>query len=166
MKQNLTSSTELQDRLKPLRDDVRQLGAILGDTIRRFEGEDAFVNVETFRQLCKGSHEGSRKEIEPISQLADKLDLEAATKVIKAFMTYFDLINIAEQNHRLRRRALNEFNHLGSVPADSLPGLTERLLAGGTDGNMLADVVKKLDIQIVFTAHPTEITRRTVLLKQ
>jgi phosphoenolpyruvate carboxylase len=166
MKQDLTSSAQLIDRHKPLRDDVRQLGSILGDTIRRFEGEDAFANVETFRQLCKGLHEGSRKETEAIFQLADRLDLESATKVIKAFMTYFDLINIAEQNHRLRRRAQTEYLHPSAIPSDSLPGLVERLFANGCDDSLLESVVRQLDIQIVFTAHPTEITRRTVLLKQ
>ena len=166
MMAEIKAPLDLQDRLKPLRDDVRQLGSILGETIKRFDGEEAFVNVETFRQLSKGLHEGTLKETGAIFQLADSLDLKSTIRVIKAFMTYFDLINIAEQNHRLRRRAENEFAHPNSVPEDSLPGLVDRLFHQGCRSEALCEVLEQLDIQVVFTAHPTEITRRTVLLKQ
>lgn len=166
METGQTLSGTSQDRLKPLRDDVRELGSILGNTIRRFEGETIFRHVEAFRQLCKSRHDSSPEQIESVLQLANQLDLTGATKVIKSFMTYFDLINIAEQNHRLRRRALSEYANQNGHPIDSLSGLFEKLLADGYASSAIADSIKALDIQVVFTAHPTEITRRTVLIKQ
>jgi len=157
---------ELIERNKPLRDDIRMLGKLLGDTIRRLDGDAVYNAVEQFRYLCKKQSPG-----EPISkELSDLiygLDSETAAKVIKAFLTYFDLINIAEQNHRLRRRAQRET----ADPRAAAPGSLEDFFGSADnpdDGTPPAvlDVLQHLDIEMVFTAHPTEITRRTVLLKQ
>lgn len=152
-------SQEHQERIKPLRDDVRMLGHILGNTIKRFEGEKVFSYVEEFRSLFKRIHrEGDLSCRERIEELVASLSLDEAGKVAKAFLTYFDLINIAEQNHRRRRRAQKAQAH--ELEVDSLAALLESAKADNIA------LLNNLDIQIVFTAHPTEITRRTVLLKQ
>lgn len=154
---------ELIERNKPLRDDIRMLGKLLGDTIRRLDGDEVFEAVERFRHLCKEQQPGEPVSRE-LSDLINGLDLKTAGKVIKAFLTYFDLINIAEQNHRLRRRAQRE-----SANADAAaPGSLAALFGAGDaqSAPSLLAALDGLDIQIVFTAHPTEITRRTVLLKQ
>lgn len=153
---------------KPLRDDVRHLGAILGETIRRLEGDFVFETVEKFRTLCKTVHE-DRTDLVAAKQLFDlieSIDFETARKVIKAFLCYFDLINIAEQHHRLRRRAQHESQKGESPQPDSLEELFERLHLDDKKRSVLLEQVASLDVQVVFTAHPTEITRRTVLLKQ
>ncbi|MDR3612064.1 MAG: phosphoenolpyruvate carboxylase [Candidatus Obscuribacterales bacterium] len=158
-----------EERLKPLRDDVRELGQILGDTIKRFEGEGIFNYVEQFRKSFRSLHAGTQTSAQPVLQLAESLDLEQSMKVVKSFVTYFDLINIAEQNHRLRRRAIQEDIQPDDVPDDSLPACLKRLTERNKSDQGLAPigaVLDNLDIQVVFTAHPTEITRRTVLLKQ
>ncbi|MBS1991730.1 MAG: phosphoenolpyruvate carboxylase [Cyanobacteria bacterium SZAS LIN-3] len=163
----LTASNDedLMSRIKPLRDDVRMLGYILGDTIKRFEGEEIFACVEELRALSKALHrqkdESARAKI---TALLNKLDLAASTKVVKAFLTYFDIINIAEQNHRLRRSAIRDSqkDHR-ALPEDSLEELCS---ANSVKPEALLPVLDNLDIEVVFTAHPTEITRRTVLLKQ
>jgi phosphoenolpyruvate carboxylase len=160
------SVADSENRLQPLRDDVRELGAILGNTIKRFEGDEIFDYVEQFRKFFRALHAGEIDDITPILQLAETLDLETSVKIIKSFVTYFDLINIAEQNHRLRRRALNENKLADTTPPDSLPASVERLVASGVTPKNILDVLSQLDIEVVFTAHPTEITRRTVLLKQ
>jgi phosphoenolpyruvate carboxylase len=160
------AANTLEDRQKPLRDDVRELGAILGDTMKKFDGNQLFEYVEQFRKLTRSIHGGNEKDILAVTELANGLEYPIATKVVKSFMTYFDLINIAEQNHRLRRRAQNEFADSDKPTTDSLPALLERLKASGINDTKIRDVIKKLDIEVVFTAHPTEITRRTVLLKQ
>ncbi|MBU6454882.1 MAG: phosphoenolpyruvate carboxylase [Cyanobacteria bacterium REEB67] len=155
---------DLMARIKPLRDDVRMLGHILGDTIKKFEGEEIFAYVEQLRALFKALHrDGDESARAKIPALLAGLDLPSATKVIKAFLTYFDIINIAEQNHRLRRRALSDSQKDAPFAADSLAKLCAEVDA--TPENLYS-VLSNLDIEIVFTAHPTEITRRTVLLKQ
>lgn len=177
-KQQDQQQWELIEANRPLRDDVRQLGEILGDTIRRIDGEDVYQAVERFRQLCKQIHlqermDDARREL---TELIRSVDFETGCKVIKAFVCYFDLINIAEQNHRYRRRAQHESGmdgdsagagRRGARPQpDSVRDLVERLRRANVSADSIGRTLDQLDIQIVFTAHPTEITRRTVLLKQ
>ncbi len=161
----MKSEMKVEDRSRPLRDDIKQLGALLGETIKRMEGENVFTQVEDLRQLCKSiRQDGSRTE--ELTKLIDALDLPTAERVIKAFLTYFDLINIAEQHHRARRRAQIDSENRSSQKPDSLGGVFQRLEARDTPAEQLLETLLSLDIQVVFTAHPTEITRRTVLLKQ
>ncbi len=154
---SLRQSKDLMARIKPLRDDVRMLGFILGDTIKHFEGEEIFACVEELRSLFKALHRDKDESVRAkIPALLDKLDLASSTKVVKAFLTYFDIINIAEQNHRLRRRALSDSQGgEENFPEDSLANLCSEVTAGP---EALLQVLNNLDIEVVFTAHPTEIT--------
>ena len=153
---------------RPLRDDVRLLGELLGETIRRIEGDEVYNAVETFRTLCKQIHHGESvtEAKAALDALISAVDFETGCKVIKAFVCYFDLINIAEQNHRYRRRAQHESGESPKPQPDSINELVGRLRSAKVSEEMIAETLTKLDVQIVFTAHPTEITRRTVLLKQ
>lgn len=173
----LENKTDLTERMKPLRDDVKHLGYILGDTIKELEGEAVLNKVEKFRRICKELHKleesgEANGEVEKLSkelnQLIESTDSKEAEKIIKAFLCYFDLINIAEQYHRLRRKAQIESQEVGpeSKKTDSIDYLLSEYSADRESKEMLFDVLTNLDIQIVFTAHPTEITRRTILLKQ
>src|SRR5580658_4421928 len=106
---NLDNSTDFVSRSRALRHDVRSLGFILGDTIKRFEGEEIFQHVERLRTLFKRIHSQADEDARiEVSKIIEQLDLDSAAKIIKAFLTYFDIINIAEQNHRLRRLAERE----------------------------------------------------------
>ena len=173
--------SDLMQRLRPLRDDVRRLGVILGETIKRFEGESVYEAVETLRALFKKIHRlrlSGQAESEEMLALKEELrnhieslSLKDSAAVIKAFLTYFDIINIAEQNHRLRRRTQADEDRLssseqgrGRFESESLEELFERLQ--NQPREKLSALLQKLNIEVVFTAHPTEITRRTVLLKQ
>lgn len=161
----MKSEVKVEDRSKPLRDDVKQLGAILGETIRRLEGDNVYTSVEDLRQLCKSLRQDDSRA-EELRELIDSLDLPTAERVIKAFLTYFDVINIAEQHHRARRRAQFD-SEPGMAPKDdSMAGVFQRLSNKSLPLKHLLETLLTLDIQVVFTAHPTEITRRTVLLKQ
>jgi phosphoenolpyruvate carboxylase len=153
---------------RPLRDDVRRLGELLGETIRRIEGEDVYQAVEQFRRLCKQIHHGENVEQAKteLNKLIAGVDFMTGCKVIKAFVCYFDLINIAEQNHRYRRRAQHESGESAKPQPDSINESVQRLHDKGISKEAITEALNHLDIQIVFTAHPTEITRRTVLLKQ
>ena len=169
-----TTTDPLSERNKPLREDIRILGSVLGETIKRFEGENVFEMVENIRRACKALHRhqddqsdsaSSQTILEDLKAQLEALDSHTAGRIIRAFLCYFDLVNIAEQHHRLRRRARREFEEHVAAP-DSLADLFQRLTATTHSAQTLLDVIQSLDIQVVFTAHPTEITRRTVLLKQ
>lgn len=158
---------ELVERNKPLRDDVRMLGKLLGDTIRRLDGEEVFQAVESFRNLCKDLHrEHSDEAKRELLNLIDQLDDDVATKVIRAFLTYFDLINIAEQIHRMRLQATQMSAKERPYQTDSIAELFHRISKSSLTTEDVANTLRRLDIEIVFTAHPTEVVRRTVLLKQ
>lgn len=155
---------ELVEKNRPLRDDIRYLGRLLGDTIRRIDGEDVFEKVEQFRKLCKELHNSKDLALKKeLAALIESIDFATGTKVIKAFLTYFDLINIAEQHHRLRRRSEMESRDHSPAQEDSLQSVYKQ---SESDPEILKSALENMDIQVVFTAHPTEITRRTVFLKQ
>jgi len=167
MSSSSVSKAITDDRDRPLREDVRLLGSLLGDTIRRFEGDALFDVVERFRLLSKSIHNTPTAELKKeLSDLVESLDAETAGKVIKAFLTYFDLINIAEQNHRVRRRTQREHETNDRPEPDSLTSVFDRMENNQDGKSRLHKVISQLDVQVVFTAHPTEITRRTVLIKQ
>ncbi len=179
MEKTIAERKALEDRNKPLREDVKALGVLLGETIKDLEGAEVLELVEAFRKLCKAIHADpttgdsklrEAKSLEELklelSELIDKVDLNTSAKIIKAFLCYFDLINIAEQNHRLRRKAQRESAEPNAIQPESLDSLFESLRKSGVSSKSLAETLANLDIEVVFTAHPTEITRRTVLLKQ
>lgn len=163
----MVTSQQLE-KTKPLREDVRMLGSLLGATIRRLEGEEVYEIVERLRKLSKAINREGAEHLRPeMIEVINGLDVPTATKVVKAFLIYFDLINIAEQNHRIRRIAQHETLEGHKTQADSCAELFERVKSSnGKSNEQLLEVLTNLDIEVVFTAHPTEITRRTVLLKQ
>ena len=167
MSSSSASKAKTDDRDRPLREDVRLLGSLLGDTIRRFEGDQLFDIVERFRLLSKAIHSQPTDELKKeLAELVESLDAENAGKVIKAFLTYFDLINFAEQNHRVRRRTQREHETNDRPEPDSLTAVFHRMENSEAGKDKLQRAISQLDVQVVFTAHPTEITRRTVLMKQ
>ncbi|HNN63986.1 MAG TPA: phosphoenolpyruvate carboxylase, partial [Candidatus Obscuribacter sp.] len=162
----VTTGEDLLARIKPLRDDVRELGFVLGDTIKRFEGETVFAYVEKLRALFKQIHKDKAAGLDTASlqaelvQLIEAMPLSESACVIKAFLTYFDIINIAEQNHRLRRRALRDQKQAQeSLPSLEPGSLSEVFAELGQEDyrSELEQLLKSLDIEVVFTAHPTEI---------
>jgi phosphoenolpyruvate carboxylase len=146
-----------------LRDDVRELGAIVGEVIAEQCGEAVFDAVEQIRRAAILQREtGERGDLRA---LLDSLDTAAATDVIRGFSSYFQVVNIAERVHRIRRRRawLRDQRQLRS---DSLEAAMRLLAEHRPDP---ADAKAFLDgmlIEPVFTAHPTEPTRRTILQKQ
>jgi phosphoenolpyruvate carboxylase len=156
-------SDELQIHL---RDNIRLLGSILGDTIRSQVGENLYNIVEEIRDLAIGSHASNdwTKLVELMGQLSD----DELVPVARAFSHFLNYANIAEQHHQVscgREQLRNE----GLIDNHPLPGsLTEllpRLLAKGVTGDGLYDAVTTMQVELVLTAHPTEITRRTLRRK-
>lgn len=149
-----------QEATRPLREDIRFLGGILGDTIRDHEGPEVFdlierVRIEAFRVR--------REEVER-SAVADMLDgtpTEVAIPLIRAFSYFVLLANLAEDIQRDRRRAAHV--SAGEPPQDSsLAATYAKLDAAALDGATVADLLTDALVSPVITAHPTETRRRTV----
>ena len=154
-----------EDKDQALRDDVRMLGAMLGDLIREQSGDALFEFVESARLRAIRRREGNEKPGEELSELVGGLDSDQALQVIRSFSTYFQMVNTAEKVHRIRRRR----EYLRDVVHFQPGGLEDtfiKLKAAGFDAAGLRDLLGSLSIQPVFTAHPTEPTRRTILRKE
>jgi phosphoenolpyruvate carboxylase len=149
-----------QDATRPLRDDIRFLGGVLGDTIRDHEGPEVFdlierVRIEAFRVR--------REEVErsAVAEMLDGVDIAVALPLIRAFSYFVLLANLAEDIQRDRRRVVHEA--AGEPPQDSSLAATYRKLdAAALDGAEVADLLADALVSPVITAHPTETRRRTV----
>src|SRR5919199_1350877 len=142
-----------------LRDDVRMLGELLGETLRVRGGDRLFETVERVRALAK-------RDAHALPDVLREMPVEAAVPVARAFSHFLTLANIAEQHHRIRRR--REYQRAGSPRprAGSCDEPFARLIRGGVSADALHAAVMRLRIELVLTAHPTEITRRTLVHKQ
>ena len=150
------------DPHKLLRDDVRLLGELLGDVLRRHEGEIVYQTVERVRGVAKDVRAGSGT----FQSLADELasmDVDLALPVARAFAHFLNLANIAEQHHRIRRRREYQRDPNARPQRASCDESFGRLRAAGISAERLYDAVTALRVELVFTAHPTEIARRTVV---
>ena len=154
-----------EDKDQALRDDVRMLGAMLGDLIREQSGDALYEFVERARLSAIRRREGNEKPGEVLAELVSGLDADEALQVTRSFSTYFQMVNTAEKVHRIRRRR----EYLRDVVHYQPGGLEDTLIklkASGLDANGLEDLLDSLSIEPVFTAHPTEPTRRTILRKE
>ena len=160
-RQDITFETKDQ----PLRDDVRILGTLVGDLLRDQGGPDLFELVENARLRSIRRREDNERPGEGLAELVSDLDLPLAMEVIRAFSTYFQMVNTAEKVHRIRRRReyLQEY---GQYQPGGLEETLVKLKAAGLDLDALMSLLNSLRIEPVFTAHPTEPTRRTILRKE
>ncbi|WP_422911510.1 phosphoenolpyruvate carboxylase [Pseudomonas sp. MAC6] len=145
-----------------LREDVHQLGELLGNTISLQHGAAFLDKIERIRKGAKASRRGSQEGAEQLSATLNQLDDDELLPVARAFNQFLNLANIAEQYHRVRRRAPDEPEPFED---NILADLLQRLSAHGHKGEALARQVGRLDIELVLTAHPTEVARRTLIQK-
>ena len=137
--------------------DVRLLGTILGTVLVEQEGEWLVEVVERVRRLARAARQsGGVAATEAVRDITD----ERQALVVRAFALYFQLANIAEQQHRIRRR--REDAHAGRVARDSLERAFE--LLADVPEDELQRRARDVSVRLVLTAHPTEASRRTVLL--
>ncbi len=164
-----------QSKDAPLRADIHRLGDLLGETLRRFGGERLFEIEEDVRALCKrlrgaqasgkSAGEGAAGAERELKRLLRRLSLDETIGVIRAFSVYFQLVNIAEQYHRIRRKRFYELRTPDQPQRGSLAETLRRLRGDFSDPKLLQRVVDRLEIMPVMTAHPTEAARRTLLEK-
>lgn len=157
------------DTDRQLRMTVRQLGNLLGETIVEQEGQAIFDLVEELRSLTRAQRHGDPDAGPQIERLASRLvnDLDSTLGVLKAFTTYFQLVNLAEEQQRvrvIRQRAARAEEKRRHMP-ETISAAVTSLRAAGTPVDEMRRLLDDLLIKPVFTAHPTEAKRRTILLK-
>ena len=151
------------DPHKPLRDDVRLLGELLGETLRRQEGQPLFERVERVRTLAKRTRSASLDDgFEALSGELRAMPVDAALPIARSFAHFLNLANVAEQQHRVRRRRAYQRDPRARPQPASIEETIPRLLSSGVSPNKLYDAVMSLGIELVVTAHPTEIMRRSL----
>jgi phosphoenolpyruvate carboxylase len=150
---------------KPLRDDVRLLGELLGETLRRQESHALFETVERVRGLSKSARAGNTADFDALNEVLERMPVQEALPVARAFAHFLTLANIAEQHHRIRRRRVYERDPDAQPQVGSCDETFGRLRRAGVPPETLHQAVAGLQVELVFTAHPTEVTRRTLMQK-
>ena len=147
----------------PLRANVRLLGEILGRVLTEQEGEDVYRLEERIRLLARLGRRGDSGAERALSETIAALDVETQAVVLRAFTVYFHLANIAEQHHRVRRR--REHEREGGTPRESLAEALALLERDGVAPDDVAAAARRVTVELVLTAHPTEALPRTILEK-
>lgn len=141
-----------------LRRDIRRLGELLGETLVRQESQGLLDQVENVRQLTKAAQRGDESATRELAKSLSTVDLQHAMLLVRSFATYFHLANIAEQVDRAA--------HLAERPedADWINQAMDRIIEARGPA-ALTTALSRLSVRPVYTAHPTEASRRTALLK-
>jgi phosphoenolpyruvate carboxylase len=158
----------------PLRRDVRSLGTLLGEVLREQAGEDLFAHVEALRQgtirrrdaEARSNDEEAARHGAKALELVHSLPAERAILLTRAFAFYFELINLAETNHRKRRRIALQLSGEAGKQRGSLAGTLCEMRRVGITADEAMAWLRRILIVPVFTAHPTEVARRTVMTKR
>jgi phosphoenolpyruvate carboxylase len=162
----------------PLRRDVRSLGRLLGDVLKEQAGERLFNQVEELRLLTiqyrdasavdesSGASQHPDELMQAVAGAAAELGLVEAYRLAKAFAIYFELTNLAETNHRKRRRRSLQLTTDGQPQPGSIRALLRRMREAGYTCEAALEALSRVEVIPVFTAHPTEAARRTVLFKR
>jgi len=158
----------------PLRRDVRSLGTLLGEVLREQAGDDLFEHVEALRQgtirrrdaEARGKEEEAARHGAKALELVHSLPAGRAILLTRAFAFYFELINLAETNHRKRRRIALQLTGAQGRQRGSLIGTLYEMRRVGISAGEAMDWLRRILIVPVFTAHPTEVARRSVMFKR
>jgi phosphoenolpyruvate carboxylase len=161
----LRSDIVFAQKDKALRDDVRRLGQLVGELVREQGGEALFDLVEAARRAAIAHREGDQAAFQELNDLLAALEPRTAGEFIRAFSTYFEMVNMAEKVHRIRRR--REYLQDESKPQPfGFIDVLQRLKTGGTDLEGIERLIERIVVEPVFTAQPKGVTRRTLLRKQ
>ena len=148
----------------PLREDVRLLGNLLGETLKEHAGQDLFNQIEQIRALAKGARDGQVEAEKQLEQLFLSLEDEEILPLTRAFTHFLNFANIAEQYHVVRSRRQSEFDPEAPSP-NPLDHLFQKFKAHEVSAEQLYQQLCELKIELVLTAHPTEVSRRTLIQK-
>jgi phosphoenolpyruvate carboxylase len=149
----------------PLREDVHSLGGLIGEILLEQCGEERFDLVEGDRVASIARREEEVGAEDALLQRAAGRDPDVARDLIRAFSTWFQVVNLAEKVHRIRRRR-EYLNDAKSAQPGGLDDAFARLVQDGWTLSAVMELLSRLSVYPVFTSHPTESTRRTLLRKQ
>ncbi|MFT7365324.1 MAG: phosphoenolpyruvate carboxylase [Marinobacter psychrophilus] len=144
-----------------LRENVRMLGELLGQSIRQHLGQQCFDTIEQVRAAAKADRLQESGSGQRLVNLLGQLGDDEILPVTRAFNQFLNLANLAEQYHGIRRNR----GHSADLMVESFSEVFQRLLAGGISADELHRQVVNLRVEFVLTAHPTEVTRRTLIMK-
>ena len=144
-----------------LRENVRMLGELLGEAIRQNPGQEVYELIEEIRAAAKADRRQESGSGQRLLQLLSNLKDDELLPVTRAFNQFLNLANLAEQYHGIRRRK----GHHSDLMVESLGEVFDRLIADGIEPAELHRRVADLRIEFVLTAHPTEVARRTLIMK-
>ncbi len=151
-----------KDNERPLMEDIRLLGRILGDVIREQEGVAAFELIEQIRKLSVAFRRHADQEADlALKKLLTSLSGDTAVSVIRAFTYFSHLANLAEDRHHIRRRAIHE--RAGDTQEGSIEVALARLRWAGIAPKTIANTLATSFVSPVLTAHPTEVQRKSIL---
>ena len=147
---------------RPLVEDIRLLGRILGDVIREQEGDDAYALIEQIRQLSVSF----RRHADPVAdralnKLLKSLSSDQTVSVVRAFTYFSHLANLAEDRHHIRRNAIHA--RAGHSRPGSIEVTLKRLDSQGITPKAISDMLAHSFVSPVLTAHPTEVQRKSIL---
>jgi phosphoenolpyruvate carboxylase len=144
---------------------IHLLGELLGRVLSAQESPQLFQTEERIRAHAKARRAGEPGAAEALARDVAALDLVAARAVASAFTLYFDLVNQAEEHHRVQALREREREQHPAPIAESIPAAIGELKAQGLSAESLASMLRRLRLELVLTAHPTEAKRRTLLSK-
>src|SRR6218665_1568888 len=151
-----------RDNERPLVEDIRLLGRILGDVIREQEGGEAYELIEQIRKLSVAFRRDADTEADKtLKKLLKGLSDDQTVSVIRAFTYFSHLANLAEDRHHIRRRAVHE--RAGSEQEGSIDVALSRLRWAGISTRSIANTLAHSYLSPVLTAHPTEVQRKSIL---
>ncbi|KNA54927.1 phosphoenolpyruvate carboxylase [Vibrio cholerae V51] len=150
----------MNEKYAALKSNVSMLGRLLGQTIQAADGDVILEKVETIRKLSKSARTGNQADRELLIEEIKNLPNHQLTPVARAFNQFLNLTNIAEQYHTISRHCESHVNEL-----DAIGSLFAKLAQKSVSKFDTAQAIRDLNIELVLTAHPTEITRRTMINK-
>jgi phosphoenolpyruvate carboxylase len=171
----LTAQSDDSAKDYALRRDVRSLGALLGRVLVEQVDQELLDTVEQLRRLMIQHREHVRRNpaagvrgglMARAQAMISEMDLTRAYQVTKAFSIYFELTNLAETNHRKRRRRARQLERQRAPLPGSFHGTLLRMKESGMSADVALAALRQVTVTPVFTAHPTEVARQTVLLKR
>ncbi|NOH92807.1 phosphoenolpyruvate carboxylase [Vibrio sp. AIC-3] len=150
----------MNEKYAALKSNVSMLGRLLGNTIQDAHGDVILEKVETIRKLSKSARAGNKADRDSLVEEIKNLPNEQLTPVARAFNQFLNLTNMAEQYHTISRHCEEHV-----CEPDVLQSLFSKLNQNDISKLDAAQAVRDLNIELVLTAHPTEITRRTMINK-
>ena len=158
----VSSKTRTRDNERPLVEDIRLLGRLLGDVIREQEGIEIYELIENIRKLSVSFRIDANNEADKqLKKLLKALSGDHAVSVIRGFTFFSHLANLAEDRHHIRRRSIHE--RAGDAQEGSIDVALQRMRAAGITNTVISETLARSFVSPVLTAHPTEVQRQSIL---